>query len=57
MKIGTDKKEKEYIHLSVSKTKETFTINGCGKFSEEKKHLTRTEASLLYIELHKWLLT
>lgn len=57
MKTEIDKKDKEYIHFSVTKNKEIFTINGCGKFSAEKKHLTRAEASLLYIELHKWLLT
>ena len=47
---------KELIYLSTSSTKDTFTIYGCGKFNETKKILSHTEALLLYIELHKWLL-
>jgi len=38
-----------------TKTKNTFTINGCGKFQEEKIHLSKSQASLLYIELHNWI--
>jgi hypothetical protein len=45
----------KYIHLSTSCNKDTFTINGCGKFGESEKHLTKDEAVLLYIELHKFL--
>lgn len=45
----------DYIIKSTIK-KDTFIINGCGKFHEEKKSLTRAEASFLYLELHKWLL-
>jgi len=48
--------DKEYIHLSTSTTKNTFTIYGCGKFNEEKKHLSKTEAMLLYVRLHTWLM-
>jgi hypothetical protein len=51
--INNKTMDKEYIHLS---TKETFTINGCGKFESEKKHLSRTEAMLLYVKLHTWLM-
>jgi hypothetical protein len=47
---------KELIYLSTSFTKDTFTIYGCGKFNETKKILSHTEALLLYVELHKWLL-
>lgn len=45
----------KYINMSTTKTKDTFTINGCGKFNESKKHLSKAEASLLYVELHRWL--
>ena len=47
--------EPKINYLSTESTKETFTINGCGKFAESKLHLNKTEASLLYIELYKWL--
>ena len=47
---------KELIYLSTSFTKDTFTIYGCGKFNETKKILSHTEALLLYVELHKWLI-
>ena len=47
---------KELIYLSTSSTKDTFTIYGCGKFNETKKILSHTEALLLYVELHKWLI-
>jgi len=49
-------KTKEHIYLSTKTTKDTFTINGCGKFEDEKKHLSRTEAMLLYVKLHNWLM-
>jgi hypothetical protein len=48
--------DKEYIHLSTKTTKDTFTIYGCGKFNEEKKHLSKTEAMMLYVKLHNWLM-
>jgi hypothetical protein len=47
---------KEYYYLSTKTTKDTFTINGCGKFESEKKHLSKTEAMLLYVKLHNWLM-
>lgn len=47
---------KEYIYLSTNTTEDIFTISGCGKFASEKKHLSRTEAMLLYINLHNWLM-
>ena len=47
---------KEYYYLSTKTTKDTFTINGCGKFEAEKKHLSKTEAMLLYVKLHNWLM-
>ena len=48
--------DKEYNYLSTSTTKNTFTINGCGKFEAEKKHLSRSDALLLYVRLHTWLI-
>lgn len=47
--------EEVYINIHTSFNKEIFTIYGCGKFQESKKNLTKAEASILYIELHKWL--
>ena len=47
-------KDTEYILTSTVK-KDKFIINGCGKFNEERKSLTKAEASYLYIELHRWL--
>ena len=35
--------------------KDNITIYGCGKFRESKLNLNKIEASLLYIELHKFL--
>jgi hypothetical protein len=53
----TPKEEnKELIYLSTSSTNDTFTIYGCGKFNEEKKILSHTEAILLYAKLHEWLI-
>jgi hypothetical protein len=49
-------KTKEYYYLSTKTTKDTFTINGCGKFESEKKHLSKAEAMLLYVKLHNWLM-
>lgn len=48
-------KETEIIDIQTSSTTETFTIYRCGTFHETKKILSRAEASVLYIELHKWL--
>ena len=48
--------DKEYIYLSTKTTKDTFTINGCGKFEAEKKHLSKTEVMMLYVKLHTWLM-
>ena len=47
--------EKEIICLPIKTTKDSFTIGGCGKFNEDKKHLSKTEAIYLYAELHKWI--
>lgn len=47
--------ENKILYLSTDSNKDNFTIFGCGKFHESKKSLTKAEASLLYIELHKWL--
>ena len=47
--------KKEIIYLPISTTKEVFTIGACGKFNEEKKHLSKTEAMYLYLKLHEWL--
>jgi hypothetical protein len=49
--------ESNIIEMSTRATKDTFTIYGCGIFKETKKVLNKAEASLLYIELHKWLTT
>ena len=45
----------QYLDINNTTTSDTFTINRCGKFSETSKTLTRAEAALLYVELHKWL--
>lgn len=50
-------KEQNIVELNVKTTEDRFTIYGCGKFHETSKVLDRAEASLLYIELHKWLFT
>lgn len=47
--------EKEIIYLPIETTKDTFTIGNCGKFGEAKKHINKTEAIYLYVELHKWI--
>jgi hypothetical protein len=49
--------EKEIIYLPIRTTKDTFTIGACGKFREDKKHLNKAEATLLYLKLHEWLFT
>ena len=54
--MTTQEENKELIYLSTSSTKDTFTICGCGKFNEEKKILSHTEALLLYVKLHEWLI-
>lgn len=46
---------KDYVNVSTTKTKDMFTINGCGKFGEEKKHLSKAEACILYAKLHEWI--
>ena len=43
------------IDVNIKTTDDTFTIYGCGIFNESSKKLNRAEASILYIELHKWL--
>jgi hypothetical protein len=57
MILTPKEKEVELIYLSTSSTKDTFTINGCGKFEDEKKHLSKSEALLLYVKLHEWLIS
>jgi len=47
--------EKTKIYLPIRTTKDTFTIGACGKFNEEKKHLSKTEATYLYLKLHEWI--
>ena len=47
--------DKELIYLPIRTTKDTFTIGACGKFNEDKKVLTETEATYLYLKLHEWL--
>jgi hypothetical protein len=54
--MTVQEENKELIYLSTSSTKNTFTIYGCGKFNEEKKVLSHTEAILLYAKLHEWLI-
>ena len=48
-------KEDEINLLSTRKTKDTFTVNGCGKFGESKIHLNKTEAYTLFVELYNWI--
>lgn len=43
------------VDVNVKTTDDTFTIYRCGIFNESSKKLNRAEASILYIELHKWL--
>lgn len=45
----------EYINIKTKVNKDTITIYGCGKFSESSKTLNKTEATLLYVELFKFL--
>lgn len=47
--------ENNILNIHTSSDKNSFTIYSCGKFNETKKVLTKAEAALLYIELHKWL--
>ena len=54
--MTVQEENKELIYLSTSSTKDTFIIYGCGKFNEEKKILSHTEAILLYAKLHEWLI-
>ena len=53
--MTTREQTKEIIYLPIKTTSDTFTIGACGKFNEEKKHLSKTEAIYLYLELHKWI--
>ena len=43
------------IYLPIKTTEDIFTIGACGKYKSEKKELSKTEATYLYLELHKWL--
>jgi hypothetical protein len=36
-------------------TEDSFSIGACGRFNADIKILSKTEATQLYIELHKWL--
>lgn len=50
------KEDKSLIYRSESKIDKDFiTIYGCGKFKEEKLKLDKIEASLLFIELYKFI--
>jgi hypothetical protein len=44
-----------YVDLMTTSDDDAFTIHGCGQFDHEGKVLTKAEALLLYVELHKWL--
>lgn len=44
-----------YVDLMTTSDDDSFVINGCGQFDHEGKVLTKAEALLLYVELHKWL--
>lgn len=44
-----------YVDLQTDFNNNEFVIMGCGKHGNEKKYLTKAEASLLYVELHKFL--
>jgi len=57
MILTPKEKVEELVYLSTSSTKDTFTIYGCGKFNEAKKILSHTEALLLYVILHEWLIS
>ena len=45
----------EIIEFKCKTTKDTVTVFGAGKFGEERLILDRTKASLLFIELWKFL--
>lgn len=45
----------EIIEFRCKATKDTVTVFGAGKFGEEKLVLDKTKASLLFIELWKFL--
>ena len=47
--------ENNILNIKTDSNKDSFTIYDCGKFNETKKVLTKAEAALLYVELHKWL--
>jgi len=47
--------KKDLINLHTSVKGDEFIIHGCGIFRETKKVLNKTEAALLYVELHKFL--
>ena len=47
--------EGNILEMNTKATKDAFIIYGCAIFKETKKVLNKAEASLLYIELHKWL--
>ena len=47
--------DKEIIEFRCKTDKSTITIFGAGKFGEEKLVLDKTKASLLFIELWKFL--
>lgn len=45
----------EIIEFRCKSTKDTLTIFGAGKFGEERLIVNRTKASLLFVELWKFL--
>lgn len=49
------KEEPEAVFFSTKFNKETITLYGAGKFQEEKIVLNKTKASLLFIDLYKFL--
>lgn len=52
-----ENEEKKYIYHPESKIEDdTITIYGAGKFGEEKLVLNRERATMVFIDLHKFLI-
>jgi hypothetical protein len=50
-----EENKKELVYFSCKTNKDSITLYGAGKFAEEKITLNKTQCSLLFIELWKFL--
>lgn len=48
-------KQQRGISVHTNSTSDTFTIYGCGKFGNESKVISKSEATFLYLQLHQFL--